>query len=211
MGYRVYATYLPSGEIAELEQLAQNNSNIVLIPMDITKEREIESVAQKLKSESIDIVINNAGILGEQQDLEHITAETMLKVYLVNAIGPLLVAKHFIDNISRSSLKTLVTISSRRGSISYMLQAYLQLEPTYAYSASKAALNMIMSRVASDTYNLGVKVLLFHPGHVKTAMGGQHAEIDTGTSVSGMINVIETAQRSLENFYYNYDGTKLNW
>lgn len=213
--YKVFATYLPGGDTHELEELAQNYPNIKRIPMDITQENNIAQVAQQLINEKIDILINNAGIFGSDQDLEHITADTMIAVFTVNAIGPLLVTKHFMNHVASSSLKTLVAISSRRGSISYILSTGKELESTFAYSASKAALNIIMSKIALETHDGGVKTLLFHPGHVKTAMGGPNAEIEVNTSVSGMINVIEKSASktisSLKQFFYNYDGTPMSW
>jgi len=210
-GYTVFASYLPTAETEELQQLAEAHANISLIPMDVTQEDQIIAAAQKLKNETIDILINNAGIFGGSQDLEKITADTMINVFKVNTIGPLLVIKHFINHVAASTLKTIVAITSRQGSISAMLKKNQVPSDAYAYRASKAALNIIMSGVALDTHARGIRVLLFHPGHVKTAMGGPDAEIDVHTSVSGMIKIITQAPRSLENFFYMYDGTKLSW
>jgi NAD(P)-dependent dehydrogenase (short-subunit alcohol dehydrogenase family) len=210
-GYQVFASYLPAGDKSQLQQLAVNYNNIALIPLDITQESEIKKVAQELKSDNIDILINNAGIYGDGQELDEISKELMVQVFTVNAAGPLLVTKHLIDHVSRSSLKTIVSISSRMGSIASTAREEQQGADAYAYRASKAALNSIMQSVAIDTHARGTRVLLFHPGHVKTAMGGPHAKIDTYTSVSGIRNVIEKAPRSLEKLFYNYDGSLIPW
>ncbi len=208
-GYKVFASYLPNGDTSELTQLEASNANIVLIPLNVTNEDEIKKVSQKLKSEKIDILINNAGIYGDGQELDEISKKLMVEVFAVNAVGPLLVTKHLIEQISRSALKTIVSISSQMGSIAST--AHEASADAYAYRASKAALNSIMQSIAIDTYSRGTRVLLFHPGHVKTAMGGPGAAIDTYTSVSGMRNVIEKAPRSREQLFYNYDGTLVPW
>ncbi len=209
--YKLFATYYPHGPLEELQSLAYRHNNIVLLPLDVTDENQLSILANQLKTEPIDILINNAGIFGRDQELATITKEMMINVFTVNAVGPLLVTKYFLNNVIKSNLKTIVSISSRMGSISYILKEHASIEDAYAYRASKAALNSIMASIAIDTYDQNVKVLLLHPGHVRTAMGGPHAEIDTTTSVLGMKKVIINAPRSLEQLFYRYDGTLMHW
>jgi NAD(P)-dependent dehydrogenase (short-subunit alcohol dehydrogenase family) len=210
--HHVFASYHPACPFDELQKLAAQHKNISLIPLDVTNEDQIACVAQQLEHKPIDILINNAGIFGRDQDLATISACQMVQVFTVNAVGPLLMAKHFINHVATSTLKTIASVSSRMGSISYVLE-HKGLTRAYAYRTSKTALNMIMANIALDTYDKGIKILLFHPGHVATALGQQvqGVMIDATTSVAGMRKLILEAPRSLEKFFYTYSGERMPW
>jgi len=211
--YKVFAAYLQGVDSSLLHDLADTYSNIVQIPLDISNEKQIMQVAQQMKNQTIDILINNAGIRQEFETFATITTEKMNADFMINTVGPLLMAKYFWQHVAKSKLKTIASLSSLIGSISANLTLNTIPQDAYAYSASKAALNMTMSNMAIDGYKKGIKVLLLSPGLVATAMGKNVVgeKVDIHASVSGMRTIILQAPQSLEAFFYNYYGEILPW
>lgn len=76
----------------------------------------------------------------------------------------------------------------------------------YAYRASKASMNMIVKSNAVDLKNDQIICLAIHPGWVKTDMGGQNALIDTETSVTGMIDVLEKCNADSSGSFVDYNN-----
>ena len=104
-------------------------------------------------TESIDLVINNAGVLTRSDSL-NVTAQEMIESYKVNAIGPLLVVQHILPLLKNDS--KIINISTRMASIDDNSSGkYI------AYRASKAALNMISKTLSLDIPQI---VVAIHPG-----------------------------------------------
>lgn len=95
----------------------------------------------------------------------------------------------------------VVNVSSKIGSISDASSG-----GTYAYRASKVALNMITKCLSVDLASTGIILLALHPGWVLTDMGGPNALIDTNTSVSSMLNVIQTCTKDQSGSFLSYNG-----
>lgn len=199
--------YASARQISEsLANLAKKYNNIHLIEFDVTDFKSYQNIANQLKDIPIDIILNNAGIYGKQnQEIGNLEPENFHAVYTTNTIAPVMVVQNLLPNLEKGKLKLIVNISSRMGCIGEN-----NTGDDYAYRSSKSALNSIMKSLQTDVQDKGIKVLLLHPGWVKTDMGGQDAYIDTNTSVTGMCKVIEQA-RSLKDLFYNYEGKALSW
>jgi NAD(P)-dependent dehydrogenase (short-subunit alcohol dehydrogenase family) len=82
---------------------------------------------------------------------------------------------------------------------------------SYSYRTSKAALNMAMKNVAIELAPRGVTVVLFHPGWVKTDMGGPDAAITPQESVGGMRAKIAALTKADNGKFFTHDGRPLPW
>jgi NAD(P)-dependent dehydrogenase (short-subunit alcohol dehydrogenase family) len=204
-------------EANALQDLKRKHSNVSVWELDVCNEEQIKNLANNLQEKPIDLLINSAGIYGHQesdeethQPLMTVTPEAMLKVYKVNCVAPVMVTRSLLNNIGRSELKTIVTISSRAGSIGDNTSG-----DTYAYRPSKAAVNMVMKSLAVDLKPQNIKVLLLSPGWVKTDMGGPDALIDAQTSVKRMRQIIDDRIQNptieTGDIFYHYNGEKLPW
>ena len=115
-----------------------------------------------------------------------------------------------VANISAASYtsgqKTIVTISSKMGSI-----ADNSGGGSYMYRSSKAAVNMVVKTLAIDLKPVGVIVVALHPGWVKTDMGGPKALISTDRSVFGMRHVISELTPEDSGRFIAYDGQAVPW
>lgn len=97
-----------------------------------------------------------------------------MHAFRINTMAPLKMAETFATQISRSKQKIIVTITSKMGGI-----ADNGSGGNYLYRSSKAAANMIVKSLAIDLKPTGVTAVVFHPGWVKTDMGGPNALIPT--------------------------------
>src|SRR5690606_29953307 len=132
------------------------------------------------KGEAIDLLINNAGISADDA-FGRTDTDDWLRAFLINSIAPIHVLEAFLPHLERGREKTAVALTSKMGSI-----ADNGSGGSYIYRSSKAALNAAMKSAAIDLRPRGIKVAVFHPGWVRTEMGGPNGLIDTTASVAGL-------------------------
>ena len=204
---RVIATCRNSAAAADLQTLKFENPGLELLQLDVTSNESIDQFATSLQGAAIDIFINNAGIYGPRDShFGNVTGRSWATVMQVNAIAPLLLTQALIDNFSRAEEKKLVYITSKMGSIEDN-----QGGGSYVYRSSKSALNAVVKSIAVDLGREGFSAAVLHPGWVQTDMGGVNALIDTQTSVSGMLSVIDNLDANNTGSFFNYDGTIIPW
>jgi NAD(P)-dependent dehydrogenase (short-subunit alcohol dehydrogenase family) len=187
-----------------LHDLPPVETNVVWKKLDTGNENSIAALADDLRHEAIDILINNAAQRGDTGGLDTLRTDDFLATIRVNALGPLLMAKAFLPHVARSRRRIIANISSRAGSIS----EGLDLDGDYAYRCSKAALNMATAKLAFDHQLI---FLALHPGWVRTDMGGPDAEVPPKASASGLIAIIEQATLSDSGTFRGYDGRSIGW
>ncbi|NWF37533.1 SDR family oxidoreductase [Mariprofundus sp. NF] len=141
--------------------------------------------------ESIDLLINNAGIYGpgkDGQSLNKVTGKAMLEVFNIDCVGPLRVVQLLADRVIVAQ-GVIANLSSKMGSTSDNSSG-----GTYAYRAAKAGLVIVSKSMAVDLAPHGVHVITLHPGWVATDMTHNSGLIDVATSVAGMTDVISDAR-----------------
>ena len=198
-GYNVHATYRSSkGGLEEIQ-----NSALNIHQMDVRNKEEISAVIKSISS--LDLLINNAGIAdGHWQSISEIDMEHALEVLNVNAVSPVLVTQQVLPILSNQS--TIVMISSLMGSISDCRSGR-----SYAYRASKTALNMFSMAMKNELEGMGSSLLIIHPGWVETDMGGPNAPLSTDESVRGIMQRITEQNMSMSGRYVQFDGTPVEW
>lgn len=141
--------------------------------LDLTEEASIEAAAARVAAgPAPSLVVVATGILhdgasGPEKALKDLDPVWLARTYAVNAIGPALVAKHFLPLMARTGTPVLAALSARVGSISDN-----KLGGWHGYRASKAALNMLLRGAAIEArrhYDRSIVVGL-HPGTVDTAL-----------------------------------------
>jgi NAD(P)-dependent dehydrogenase (short-subunit alcohol dehydrogenase family) len=218
LGYCLAETYLKQGaNVYGLDRLEQTadltrtyGERFHALKCDITDEAQVRCAAEEVAraAGAVDLLINDAAIYQEKPFTEanEFDADVARRTFDVNAVGPLLVTKHFLPLVLAGSGKKIVNISSEAGSIS---QNWRSRE--YAYCMSKAALNMqsvILQRRVKDD---GVKVLAIAPGWMRTAMGGADADLDPSESANGIADVIARNSDVDGPTYFDYTGKTWEW
>lgn len=209
-GWRVFACARHPEKSDELQMLATGHPEQVAIhALDVADHAQIEKLAQSLAGEPIDLLLNNAGIYTGSHaagTFDNRDYEAWAHAFRVNTMATLKMAQTFASQIARSSQKTIVTISSKMGSI-----ADNHGGGSYMYRSSKAAVNMVVKTLAIDLRPAGIIAVVLHPGWVKTDMGGPHALISVAQSVSGMRNVIAGLTLTDSGKFIAYDGQAVPW
>jgi len=204
MGWRVIATCRDPGSAADLKSIS---GDVSVEAMDVSDYANIQSLAKSLKREAIDVLVNNAGIHGPRPSrVGGIDYDAWAEVLKINTMGPMKVSEAFVEHVARSDLNTIVTITSKMGSI-----ADNESGGAYPYRSSKAAVNAVMKSLAVDLRPRGITVVVFHPGWVATDMGGPSAPVGPDESVAGMIKTISKLKLSDSGKFLNYDGKKVAW
>lgn len=206
LGQDVIATCRnPEQAIALREVVAQFPQQITLLQVDVADPASVDGAIDGLKSRSIDVLINNAGILeGRNQRLEDLDLDEVINSFQTNTIGPMRLTKSLLPLLSQSKNPKVISITSKMGSIDDNTSGGY-----YAYRMSKAALNMFNRSLACDHKNITCVVL--HPGWVQTDMGGAGALVTVGDSVRGMTKVIAAVDISQSGNFFDFRGNSLSW
>ncbi len=215
MGWHVIATTRNPARAQELNALAKQFGNISVEELDVLDFEEINSLAKKYRDTSIDVLINNAGVLGdlEGQTLGTFDYDNFQRVMGVNVYGALAVSEAFRKHVAVSEQKKIIGITSGAGIISRGSSG----GNIYFYRASKVALNMGLKGLAADLRNEGIVVGIVAPGAADTDMRrelvGDRADQDqdSASSVSGMIRVISNLTQANSSQPFNYDGQPMPW
>lgn len=154
----------------------------------------------------IDILINNAGIYGENAPLLPVNVALWHEVFHLNTIAPILLTQQLTENLKLSQLKKVVTISSDMGSIGGNTGG-----GAYLYRSSKSALNSAMYSLSLDFKPFGITVMMLHPGHVQTDMGGPNAKVPAQKSAAGLRQVIDTVNIEQSGIFQNWKGEQMLW
>ena len=178
-----------------------------LLELDLLNKDSIKSFCSELKDIPLDMIINNAGIFQDEQMEETILdPELWLDEIMINAIGPVFLSQKLKENIMSGNDKKIIFISSQMGSIDDNYSGGY-----YFYRTSKSALNSAAKSLSIDWKADGISVLMLHPGWVRTDMGGSNAKLDIDTSVSKMLDVINSLDMGKTGTFLNYEGKKLEW
>ena len=226
--WNVIATSRSPQDDDALQALAAANSNVTIEILDVTNMDQIAALSDKLDGTPIDVLINNAGLLGgrDGQDWGNLSADLFSQVMAVNVFGPMKVSEAFSEHVAASDQKKIIVISSTIGSISSMNQP----TPFPILATSKTAVNMALRTVAMQLQDQGVTVAMLMPGLVKTRMmhqafgmsleeATQQTEfefdrpgaITPKESASRLIAVIASLDGSETGVFLNNDGSSIDW
>jgi NAD(P)-dependent dehydrogenase (short-subunit alcohol dehydrogenase family) len=208
-GWRVLARSRHPEKSTALNKLAAQSPELIKIhALDVADPAQIDQLGQALATESIDLLLNNAGIYpdSDKNDFGHTDYAEWMQAFRINTMAPLKMAETFAPHIARSKQKTIVTITSKMGSISDNSSG-----GSYLYRSSKAAVNMVIKSLAIDLKPNGITAVVFHPGWVKTDMGGPSAMISAEKSVSGIRNMIAKLTLADSGKFFAYDGAEIPW
>ena len=171
--------------------------------VDVTSDKSLNLLAEKLKGRTLDLLINNAGLLSSES-LSNLDFASIQRQIEVNAYGPLRVTHKLSSTLKRGSKVALIT--SRMGSIGDNTSGGM-----YGYRMSKAALNAAGKSLALDLSPLGIAVAILHPGYVKTEMTGNHGSVAPDAAAADLLKRID--ELSLENTgtFWHADGSVLPW
>jgi len=163
--YHVHALDI-NGSNARMQDLSKKGAHIAEV--NVGDPSAIEKWEKSLPDGMVvDILLNVAGVMApkEADSLESTSLDVLQSTFTTNTYGPLLLTQVLLPRLLKSSKPVVANMSSRVGSI-----ADNSSGGSYAYRASKAALNSISKSMAVDLKDKGVVVVIMHPGFVKTGL-----------------------------------------
>ena len=152
-----------------VEKLKASGITIHFLHMDVADEQSIENASSDFGklSLNLDVLINNAGMLKDSNDITKMPTKELQETLNTNSVGAFIVIREFLPYLKSGS--RIINVSSSAGSLTCM--------STYApaYSISKAALNAITKQYAAALEKKSIAVNSVCPGWVRTDMGGMNA------------------------------------
>lgn len=206
-GDAVIATARQPDEADKLQELGDDyGDRLDVVRLDVTDDTTIDDLVDKLSTQTIDVLINNAGTMIGSGSFEELDEQAIIDSIDVNTLGPLRVSRAVLPALERSEQPKIVNVTSKMGSI-----ADNESGGSYAYRISKTALNMATRSMAIDLQPRGIVAFVIHPGWVETRMGGPNALIDTETSVEEMLTIIDEADDDTSGTFQEWNGNIVPW
>lgn len=201
-GDTVYALCRQSS--VELDKLGVN----VVETIDVATQTGIDKAVSALNGVSIDLLINNAGILRDEQ-LSDLNQDTIIEQFNVNALAPLCLSHALLPNLSSGSKIGLIT--SRMGSITDNTSG-----GRYGYRMSKAALNIAAVSLARDLSDKQIAVGIYHPGYVQTEMVNSNGVLNNGdisasVAAQKLITLMDHLSMADSGVFKHSNGETLPW
>ena len=194
-GWQVHAT---TRTLADPGALGEVAGDVSLYQLDVIDAGQIYALATAFEDRAIDVLIHNAGVYGRggmSRDL----------VLTTNADAPFMVISALMPALERGREKKIALLSSHMGA------RHGGPTPSDAYGASKAALNDHYREIEPEWRENGIASVVFHPGWVKTDMGGSGASVEVADSVRGMRQVLRTLSTDNSGKFLDWQGKELSW
>ncbi len=187
--------------------------------IDVTDEQSIAAAAENLSSgPPLNLVIVTTGLLhddehGPEKSLSQLDGYWLARNFAVNAIGPAMVAKHFLPLTPKEDRCVFAVLSARIGSISDN-----RLGGWYGYRASKAALNQFVRTLSIEQKRRNSRsiVVALHPGTVDTALSKPFQGnvspghlFDPGRAAVQLIDTIDGLKPSDTGKLFAWDGSEI--
>jgi NAD(P)-dependent dehydrogenase (short-subunit alcohol dehydrogenase family) len=201
-GWRVLGSHRSEEDRVKLREAGAETYRI-----DVLDDKDLAAFAWQIDDESVDVVVLNAGVYGPRDSsLNNAPSrEDFDEVMQTNVLAPLKLLP-VLSPLVLKSRGTLALLSSRMGSISSVAGNYGLL-----YRASKSAVNLVGRLAHTELSPRGARVLLLHPGWVRTDMGGPNADVEVTDSVSGLRRVIADRAQYPSGGFYDYRGQSIAW
>jgi NAD(P)-dependent dehydrogenase (short-subunit alcohol dehydrogenase family) len=213
----VFAACRRPHDAPELRSLAgEPGRSVEIIRLDVNDPSSIDHCSGDLRDriDSIDMLINNAGIFGgsvadpmpQTSQFGSLAMDAMLEVFRTNSVAPVLVAQACSDLLRKGVLPRIVNVSSDAGSIT--LQSN---KGNYTYMASKAALNMMTRCLAGELREYNIIVVSVHPGFLQTGIGCPGATMRVEEAVPSLVQQIDRLSMGDSGRFINWDGGEIPW
>lgn len=184
---------------SELQALAVE----IIEGIDVSREADVQQLAERLAGRHLDLLFNNAGIMRDES-LQAMDYGQILEQFQVNTLGPLRVTLALLDNLAAGGKIGLMT--SRMGSM-----ADNSSGGRYGYRISKAGLNAAGKSLAVDLAPREIAVAILHPGWVQTGMTGGTGHLTPAQAASQLLQRMDALSMATSGTFWHSDGSVLPW
>ncbi len=173
------------------------------VALDVAKPQEFKALAEALDGAPVDLLVCNAGVYpdkGQQLD-DGYPPQMWADAMAVNVTGVFLTIQTMLPNLRAAKGAKIAIISSQMASQTKAPGG------SYIYRASKAAVLNLGRNLATDLRGDGISVGIYHPGWVKTDMGGSEGEISVDQSADGLVARFEELSLESTGCFRTWDGS----
>ncbi len=172
------------------------------LPLDVTDPASHHALAKQLDGQAIDLLVCNAGVyLDKGQRLTDGYAPQMwADTFAANVTGVFLTVQSLLPQLQLSQTPKIAIISSQMASDTKAPGG------SYIYRASKAAALNLGRNLAADLKPMGIAVGIYHPGWVRTDMGGDAADISVVEAATGLIARFDALSLATTGCFETWDG-----
>ncbi|GMF22632.1 unnamed protein product [Phytophthora lilii] len=204
-GWKVIGTTHANSNTDQLMAL----SPFKTVKLEASDEASVLDAARQLEGVPIDLLINNAGIY-IADDFKSATKDAFMRQFEVNAVGPFLVTRALLPNLQLAvkshGTATVAQVSSFLGSIGCNTGETEQYySKAYAYTTSKAALNMVTRSMSVELRNSNIVFVTLNPGYVDTDMNDHSGYLKPSESAESMANIVANLSPKDNGKFYNAD------
>lgn len=196
--------------IGNLVGLSRNRNGL-----DLLDEKAIAAAAESLSGRTLHLLVCATGVLtvgdrGPEKSLREIDPDIMLHQFRTNAVGPALVAKHFLPLLDRQDRSIALFLSARVGSIGDN-----RLGGWISYRSSKAALNQIVKTASIELSRTHPQAVMasVHPGTVRTRLSnpysGRHTTVSPEQAATSILQSADRLDKTGR--FIAYDGSTIEW
>lgn len=198
-GAHVLALARTVGGLEELDdEIAKSGGSASLIPADLTEFSTLDQLGPALakRFQKLDILVLNAGVLGELAPLPDISPKAWRRVFDTNVEANWRLLRTLDPLLRASGSARIIVLTSRIGG---------EIARPFwgAYAASKAALEMLAKTYAEEAKAAGIRVAIIDPGAMRTKM---RAEAMPGEKPETLPDPSEIAPVILKAASTSYDG-----
>ncbi len=172
------------------------------LPLDVTDPQSHAALAGQLEGEVLDTLICNAGVYADkgQSLADGYPPQMWADAFAVNVTGVFLTVQYMLAGLQRAETPKIAIISSQ------MASSERAPGGSYIYRASKAAALNLGRNLAADLKGLGIAVGIYHPGWVRTDMGGGSADLSAEEAARGLVQRIDTLSLDSTGCFETWDG-----
>jgi NAD(P)-dependent dehydrogenase (short-subunit alcohol dehydrogenase family) len=201
-GDRVLAAARRPGAALALADLARKSRNVSVLNLDVTDPDEMAAAAAAIEDAPIDLLICNAGqylARGGLDDPEY-TYDAWHTVMMTNVAGIFFTVRALLTRLRQAAEPKIAIVSS--------IMASSEQAPggAYIYRASKAAATNLARNLAVDLKAQGIAVGAYHPGWVRTDMGGPRATVEVEDSAKGLMQRFDALSLATTGVFEDYRG-----
>ncbi|HET8574320.1 MAG TPA: SDR family oxidoreductase [Edaphocola sp.] len=200
-----------NGEQAVSKLKESGISNIAWMELDVTDVHSVKRARQELESQTgvLDVLINNAGIAGEQpQNMSAGDMGNLRNVFETNFFGVVRTTQQFIPLLKRSSRPVIINVSSEMGSLATQSHTKNPNRGSYdAYSCSKAALNAFTVMLSNELMSAGFRINSVTPGYTATNLNQYQGAKTPEEGASAIVKYVTMPESEMASGkFFNGDG-----
>ncbi len=215
LGYRIWlgSRDVARGRVAA-EQLAGEGHDVRMLAIDVTSDDSVHAAAALVQEDGkLDVLINNAGILGGRPTMPSQQAIGEIRdVYETNVFGSIRVTQAFLPLLKSAGEANIVMVGSGLGSLGWLSDPANQFYGIniLGYNSSKSALNAVTVSFAKELAAFGIKVNSADPGYTATDFNGHSGYRTVEQAAAGIVWLASLGPSGPTGGFY-FEQTQVPW